>query len=243
MAGVSGLDVVLVHGVRTSRTIWREHVAALGRAGVSALALDLPGHGARRGERFTVEAACAAIDDGVRQSSGPVVLVGHSLGGYMAGEYASRYPDRVALAVLSGCSTTPAGPLAWMFRRASALIARFPARGARADRAVQCLVLRPGFRADVAAGGLAYEAMPAAIKAVCALRPMASLARIDTPIWLVNGRWDHFRLGERRLVRRLRDARTVIVRGAGHLVPMDQPDTYIQILLAAHREATQHLAT
>jgi pimeloyl-ACP methyl ester carboxylesterase len=223
--------------------MWRGHVAALGGAGVHAVALDLPGHGTRRGERFTVEAACAAIDAAVDQMGAPVMMVGHSLGGYMAGEYTSRYPERVGLLILSGCSTTPAGPFAWAFRWASALVARMPGQGARADHLAQRLLLRPGPRADVAAGGLAYEAMPAAIAAACTLRPMTSLAAIDTPIWLVNGKWDHFRVGEQRMMRRLRDVRTVIVRGAGHLVPMDRPEVYTQILLAAHRETTRRLAT
>ncbi|WP_319946599.1 alpha/beta fold hydrolase, partial [Cellulosimicrobium cellulans] len=44
--------VVLVHGSRTSRSMWRDQLAALGRAGVRAVAVDLPGHGVRRGEAF-----------------------------------------------------------------------------------------------------------------------------------------------------------------------------------------------
>ena len=47
--------------------MWRDQLAALRRAGVDALAVDLPGHGARRGEAFTldgaVEAVAAGIDD------------------------------------------------------------------------------------------------------------------------------------------------------------------------------------
>jgi pimeloyl-ACP methyl ester carboxylesterase len=220
--------------------MWRGHVRALRRAGLTAAAIDLPGHGKRRGEPFSVAAACAAVDDAVTRlapDGSAVVLVGHSLGGYMAGEYASRNPERIALLVLSGCSTTPNGPLAWGFRVGSRIVSRLPAQGRRFDRLAQRLVLRPWARADVTDGGLAYEAMPAALSAACTLRPTATLARLDRPIWLVNGRWDHFRLGEKRLARVLRQGRTVIVPGAGHMAPLDQPVAYTRILLAAVRAA------
>ena len=42
--------VVLVHGLRTSATMWRRQVAALERRGIDAVAVDLPGHGTRMHE-------------------------------------------------------------------------------------------------------------------------------------------------------------------------------------------------
>src|SRR5690606_37439557 len=39
----TALPVVLLHGARTSRTMWRPQVEALERAGRTALAVDLPG--------------------------------------------------------------------------------------------------------------------------------------------------------------------------------------------------------
>src|SRR5699024_7802679 len=74
--------VILVHGIRASRTMWRSQLAALEEAGVPALAPDLPGHGARADEEFTVEAALAAIEDAAESLGGEVVVVGLSLGGY-----------------------------------------------------------------------------------------------------------------------------------------------------------------
>ena len=58
--------VVLVHGTRTSHSQWDPQVPALRAAGHHVLAPDLPGHGARRGEPFTLEAAQAVIEGAAR---------------------------------------------------------------------------------------------------------------------------------------------------------------------------------
>src|SRR5680860_646194 len=88
--------ILLVHGIRTSATMWRHQVARLRGGGRPVLAIDLPGHGARLGEDFTVEGALAAIDDGVTALGGRVMLVGLSLGGYYCVAYAAAHPERVA---------------------------------------------------------------------------------------------------------------------------------------------------
>ena len=76
------VPVLFVHGIRTSGTMWRRQLSMLGEARHPALAIDLPGHGARMDETFTVAGALAAIDEGVAALGGRVLLVGLSLGGY-----------------------------------------------------------------------------------------------------------------------------------------------------------------
>ncbi|QGQ20958.1 alpha/beta fold hydrolase [Cellulomonas sp. JZ18] len=72
--------IVLVHGTRTSSAIWHAQVAVLRHRGHPTHAIDLPGHGARSAERFTLEGALAAIDDAVSACPVPPLLVGLSLG-------------------------------------------------------------------------------------------------------------------------------------------------------------------
>ena len=88
--------VIFVHGTRSSAQVWERQVAALRARGIPALAIDLPGHGSRIGEIFTLEGAIAAIDDAVDSFDSAPVLVGHSLGGYATLAYAgtkTRSPD------------------------------------------------------------------------------------------------------------------------------------------------------
>ena len=83
------VQVVLVHGIRTSATMWRSQVAYLERRDTPVVAVDLPGHGSRRGEEFTLDGAFETIDAAVRDAAvrGPVLLVGHSMGGLLCIEY------------------------------------------------------------------------------------------------------------------------------------------------------------
>src|SRR5690554_1320904 len=50
--------------------MWRAQVEALERLGHRVLAIDLPGHGTRIEERFTLEAATEAVHAGVRELAG-----------------------------------------------------------------------------------------------------------------------------------------------------------------------------
>ncbi|MGO8609813.1 alpha/beta fold hydrolase, partial [Rhizobium johnstonii] len=74
------VHVVMVHGIRTSATMWRAQVAHLDARGIASTAIDLPGHGSRRDEEFTLDEAFATIDRAVRAAAetADVLLVGHS---------------------------------------------------------------------------------------------------------------------------------------------------------------------
>ena len=61
--------VVLVHGLRTSATMWRRQLAALARHDVDVVAVDLPGHGTRMDEPFTLDAAMRVIDEAIRRTT------------------------------------------------------------------------------------------------------------------------------------------------------------------------------
>ena len=115
--GASSMDamavqVVLVHGIRTSASMWRAQVEYLRARGNPATAVDLPGHGTRRGEEFTLDEAFATIDRAVQDAAdrGPVLLVGHSMGGLLSLEYVGREePPPVAAFVAASCTSIPRG--------------------------------------------------------------------------------------------------------------------------------------
>ncbi len=106
------VQVVLVHGIRTSATMWRAQVAHLRRRGTPVTAVDLPGHGTRRDEAFTLDGAFATIDAAVQDAAtrGPVLLVGHSMGGLLSIEYVGAEPrPPVAGFVAASCTSLPHG--------------------------------------------------------------------------------------------------------------------------------------
>lgn len=103
----SKATIVLVHGL-AEHTGRYEHVGdALAGAGYTVVGRDLRGHGGSAGHRAYVEAFSDFLDDlapqieAARSSAGPVVLLGHSLGGLIATAYALSDRPAPNLLVLS----------------------------------------------------------------------------------------------------------------------------------------------
>ena len=87
--------VIFVHGLRTSGALWDEQIRALTSAGFPTMAVDLPAHGTRRGERFTMAAAVDVLDAAITKlSTAQYVLVGLSLGGYTVLHYSAHAQER-----------------------------------------------------------------------------------------------------------------------------------------------------
>ena len=227
------VPVVLVHGLRTSRTMWRAQVCTLESAGYRAIAIDLPGHGLRRGERFTCDAAVGAVGDAVDSLGGRALVVGLSLGGYIGIAHAARHPEQVAGLVAAACSTQPTPVVVDAWRLAARAIARLPDAGAGLNQFMVDRTLGPDAARDVAAGGFALDVMVEVLREMRSATTLADLARVQAPVWLVNGRFDHFRGQERRYLAACRDGRLVVLRGAKHLVSLDAPVAFSRVLLEA----------
>lgn len=238
--------VILVHGLRTSATLWRHQVEHLGRLGIPTDAIDLPGHGRRLDERFTLDAALKGIGDAVtaaEASGGRPYLVGFSLGGYLAIEWVARNPGRVAGLLAAACATVPNPVVMHGWRGIAKVIHAFPDRGrALNDVAVRLFVPQPG-ATDVIAGGVALEVMDDAIRSLLALDPIERLREIDVPVLFVNGRFDHVRAHARRYLEATRDGRLVTVPGASHMVSVVRPRQFTEALLEGYTQATGSGAT
>jgi len=83
---------VLVHGGFHAAWCWERTIAELATLGHDAVAVDLPGHGARAGQESTLSNRRQAILDVLQPGD---VLVGHSGGGFDATLAADAAPDKV----------------------------------------------------------------------------------------------------------------------------------------------------
>src|SRR3954453_3136079 len=148
-----GVPVVLVHGLRTSRTMWRSQLEALARSGRPAVAVDLPGHGTRLDEPFTLDESVETVSRAVHALGGRAFVVGLSLGGYVAIRHAARHPEQVTGVLAASCSTQPHKLLlaGWAF--GARRIVRLPDGGARLNQFFVDLALPPEGAQDAAAGG------------------------------------------------------------------------------------------
>lgn len=92
-----GTPVMLIHGLAEDGSIWNEITAAVGDQAL-IISPDLPGSGAseRGAEKITIEGmavACKAIIDAENISS--VVVIGHSMGGYVSLAFAEQFPQAI----------------------------------------------------------------------------------------------------------------------------------------------------
>ena len=226
--------VVLLHGLRTSSTMWRSERLRLEALGYTVVTPDFPGHGSRMHERFTIAGAMRTIDNACMDVAEPPLVVGLSLGGYLALHWAGLEPRRAAGIVATSCGTQPTRPVLDAWRVLAAGIHLAPDRGLLLNNTLLGLTVRnKQLAADVLAGGVALEVMQDALVELRQLRTVASIARIELPVVFVNGTLDHFRLQERAYLRAARNGSLVHVRGATHLVPLARPVEYHRVLLDA----------
>lgn len=103
-----GPTVVLVHGLGSRVDHWLPVVRRLAPSHRMVL-VELPGHGvSEMPPPFTLEQATAALDASLaRAAPEPFVLVGHSIGGLVAVDFALRHPGRVRALVLVETALRP----------------------------------------------------------------------------------------------------------------------------------------
>jgi len=97
-----GRDIVLLHGLKFTAQTWQETgtLGILAENGCHAVALDMPGFGqseACRGDQAKV--LCGVIE---QETTGKPVVMGPSMGGRIALEFALDYPEHVGALILVG---------------------------------------------------------------------------------------------------------------------------------------------
>nr|WP_314842443.1 alpha/beta hydrolase [uncultured Microbacterium sp.] len=227
------VQIVLVHGIRTSATMWRSQMDFLEAAGLPAVAVDLPGHGARMDEDFTLHEALHTIDAAVRDaaSRGPVLLVGHSMGGLLCLAYTGgAEPPPVAGLIAASCTSLPRGAGLSAYRLIARAVDRLPDRGMWITRRMLAATIPIETRGDFAAGGYALDTQDAALRTLAALDIVTAVQRISIPLWFVNGQYDQLRLNEPLFRRLAPHAELIVVPRTTHLVTAMRPDIFNAVL-------------
>ena len=244
----AGPAVVLLHAGIADRTMWAEHLRPIAEAGYRVVAMDLPGFGDAPPSPDWAEWS-DVVQTMDELSIERAALVGNSFGGNVALRVAALIPERITALVLVSARPPGAEPstelqAAWDAEE-SAL-----ERG-DVDSAIEA-VLAAWLRADAA---------PALRERVAAMQRRAfetqlaaddpetepedpvdadpdSLERLDIPALVTAGEFDmpDFLLGAEELTRRLRHARHVVIAGAGHIAPLEQPETFRELLVGFLRE-------
>ncbi|MFF0360139.1 alpha/beta fold hydrolase [Streptomyces fungicidicus] len=238
MTAADAPPVVLVHGTRFSAGQWSPQLAALEKD-FRVAAVDLPGHGARSAEPWSLDAAteiiAAAVDSLDR---GPALVVGHSLGGYASLEFARRFPERLRGLVLAGASASTRGPWATPYRWVTGLVPRVPAdRLARWNDRLLRRLYPPEVVEATIRSGYAFHTLPAAWGEVLGRFDAGAMRHVAAPVLILNGEKDPvFRSGESDFARAHPHARVELIPRAGHLANFDDPAAFTDAVRRFARE-------
>jgi pimeloyl-ACP methyl ester carboxylesterase len=221
--------IVFLHGARLTGASWRPQVAAL-REDFRVLTPDLPGHGRAASQPFTMDGAADAVIDVIAREAtgGRAILVGLSLGGYVAMTVAARAPERVIGLVVSGATAEPTGGRALAYFALAGVFRYVPERVLnRANRWFFGRRFPASIGDEILAEGFSFAAGAIAVRALVGQRFKPRLAAWPGPTLLLNGEWDlFFRPTERGFADVAANAERRLIPGATHLANLDRPEAF-----------------
>lgn len=226
--------LLFLHGVGGGHAAWDRQLPYFARRGYRALAWDQPGYGGTECvDPYDLEQVAAALRR--RIGSEPAILVGHSMGGFVAQEAYARFPELVRGLVL--CFTSAAfggGEGARQF--IAARIAPLDEGKTMAEIAAQLMPTMRGTRSDAEGLALAERVMAAvppatyrrAVRLLTTFDRRTQLSAIRVPTLLVAGSDDRVAPPAvmQRMAQKIPGAEYALLPGCGHLGPMDQPDPF-----------------
>jgi len=187
--------LILLHGATLNGRMWDPVCRALDPRW-RVLTPDLPGHGARSAERYTLATAVEAVVEAARQAGpGSLVVGGDSLGGYSAMAAAAQLPAaQLKGLVLGGCTLNFTGralrALRWRGRLGAWIATLVGERRFIRGHLTKVLSRMGHSPADVEAligGGIHLDAFAQAVDALANVDFLPRLAAIEQPVLFFNG--------------------------------------------------------
>ncbi len=191
--------LILLHGATLNGRMW-DPVRRFLDPRYRVLTPDLPGHGSRRGEKYTLQGAVDTVVAVARSvAPSPVVVCGDSLGGYTTLASASALPQDQLIGIIpSGSSFNFVGPAVWpylikgmIFRAIAAIYGeqRFIEKIMPKTLTKKIGLSEVEARSMIDAG-MSIKVFPQAVHALRNIDFRAKLAAITQPVLIANGSKD-----------------------------------------------------
>jgi pimeloyl-ACP methyl ester carboxylesterase len=224
--------IVFVHGALMGRSVWHPQIEALSDR-FRCISVDLPGHGTQRDVPFELDDAAEGVVRAIDHAAGGrAVLVGLSVGGYVAMTVASRYPDKVRGLVIAGSTREPTGVSRLAFEAYAAALRLAPESVVR-TMAFAYFRRRYGgvVTAAITAGGHFARGGSRAVRRVAGGRFRERLVAYGGQILVINGTLDLvFRIGAGRFLAGVPGVTNRVIARAGHLSNVDRPEVFTGLL-------------
>lgn len=234
-----GAPILCLHGLNGNAKSWRAQFGLLGGRH-RVIAWDAPGYG----QSGVVDGGANAYADAAAElltalDAAPAIVVGHSMGGIVAGRLAARHPEVVSHLVLScthwgGCSE--GSPLDEKYLERLDERRALPSDDYGRTRAAK--MLPPNATADVfqEVADIASEVPLAGIENAAHMLHEADnrpeLASLAMPILILDGAMDPVLKPQRAalLAELLPNARRVTFEALGHVPYLESPEIYSQAI-------------
>jgi pimeloyl-ACP methyl ester carboxylesterase len=235
-----GSGILFLHGFGLDARAWEPQLAALEEQHRS-IAVDLPGFGPKPVATPGISAAAAALAVLDALEIDRVHVVGHSLGGAIATDFALAFPHRVRTLVLVDALMRGRDPKIAAWNRCVEL-----ARANKMDEALEAWVADPLF-----AGAMKHAEVAAKLRAITTdyrgahwrgemstgferkdAPPADVLAQILVPTLVMIGEHDlpSFHAMADEYASTLKKARKVVVPNAGHVPNLEAPAAFDALL-------------
>ncbi len=253
-------EILLIHGITNESATWEPVIERLAARGEGAIAPDLPGHGdsdRHRGDHSLGAHACVVRDllAATYTDRERVTVVGHSLGGGIAMQFAYQFPELVDRLVLvdTGGLGREVSP---MLRAATLPLAepvvrvigsqRLAAFGGRVGKLLERLHIPPGAELrEVARGASSLgddQHRVAFLRAVRnVISPFGQKINATDRLYLMEELPTMFVWGDRDSIipidhgraahAAVEDSRFEVFEGRGHFPHLDEPERFADLLL------------
>jgi len=237
--GQGAETLVFLHGLGGGHAAWDDQLPYFAALGYRAVAWDQPGYGdSPPVEPYDLEHVSGSLLALLgRLGDAKVILVGHSMGGFIAQDAYARDPARFKALVLSFTSPAFGGPGGDFQRQfIASRIAPLERGESMADIASRLMPTmrggrsRPGGleRAERIMAGVPPQTYRKAVTLLASFDRRAMLPDIAVPTLVLAGADDRTAPPSvmARMAAKIPRSEYVVLEGCGHLGPMDQPDEF-----------------
>jgi pimeloyl-ACP methyl ester carboxylesterase len=235
--------VVLIHGAGFDHSAWALHSRWFAHHGFAVLVPDLPGHGRSPGPALKSIAEMADWIVALLDTAGAskAHLIGHSMGSLIALETSARHPAKVsALGLIGTAATMTVGPD--LLKAAEAndhdAIDMVSIWGLGFDAGIGGS-LAPGMWMHGGAQRVLQHCAPGVLFSDLSAcnsyqDALAAAAKVTVPTTLILGEKDMMTPAKagKALAAAIPHARTIVLKGAGHMMMSERPDELLAALKA-----------